>query len=153
MKPIIAVCHTPSDNTRLLAAALLRGMQAGTEQHDALCQLPPRDVEASHVLAAGGLIIGTTENFGSMAGLTKDFLERIYYPCLEKTQGLPVGIYIRAGQDGRGTARQLETIITGLRWRMVQPMLTLRGPFEPGFADEVETLGCTLSAGIEAGIF
>ncbi|MEM6574159.1 MAG: flavodoxin family protein [Pseudomonadota bacterium] len=153
MKPILAVCHTPSDNTQMLAEALLRGMQAGTERHDALVQLAPRDVEASHVLEAGGLIIGTTENFGSMAGLTKDFLERIYYPCLENTQGLPVGIYIRAGQDGRGTARQLETVITGLRWRMVQPMLTLRGPFDAEFIDRVEMLGCTLSAGLEAGIF
>lgn len=153
MKPILAICHTPSENTRLLAAALLRGMTAGTEEHDALRLCEPREVGAEQVLEAGALIIGTTENFGSMAGMTKDFLERIYYPCLESTQGLSAAVYIRAGQDGRGTERQLETIITGLRWRLVQPMLTLRGPFDPVFAEQVEALGATLTAGVDAGIF
>ena len=57
------------------------------------------------VLTANAVIIGTTENFGYMSGLIKDFFERIYYPCLEKTQALPWALYVRAGKDGAGALR------------------------------------------------
>lgn len=153
MKPVTAVCHTPSPNTRKLANTLAAGMKACCEGPGRVNVIAPEAADADTVLGASGIIIGTTENFGTMAGLTKDFFERIYYPCLEQTQGLPVAVYIRAGEDGRGSAAQLEKIITGLRWRLVQPVLTLRGPWTDSFGEQVENLGGTVAAGIEAGIF
>ncbi|MFK7954981.1 MAG: hypothetical protein AB8B96_02705 [Lysobacterales bacterium] len=153
MSSIIAVCHTPSDNTVALARALNRGMQSAASALVSARVISPLDAGTDHVLNASAVIVGTTENFGTMAGLSKDFLERIYYPCLEKTQGLPVAVYIRAGQDGAGSAAQIEKIIAGLRWRLVQPILVLQGPYRTNFEQQVQTLGETVVAGIEAGVF
>ncbi|MEZ5450137.1 MAG: hypothetical protein R3E89_14595 [Thiolinea sp.] len=73
----------------------------------------PFEADADDVLAANGIILGTTENFGYMSGALKDFFERIYYPCLEQTQGLSVALYVKAGLDGTG-ACSVERILTGL---------------------------------------
>jgi hypothetical protein len=59
---------------------------------------------------------------------------------------------VRAGHDGTGTRRAVESIVTGLRWRWVQEPLSLRGEWQDGFVEEVEELGLYLAAGLEAGI-
>ncbi len=153
MTAILAVCHSPSNNTNTLAESLLLGLRTASEGRLSLRPLTPLSAGPQDLLEAAAIIIGTTENFGSMAGLSKDFFERIYYPCLERTQGLPAAVYIRAGQDGRGSAAQIEKIFKGLGWRLVQPVLFLRGPYQVAFERQVQTLGETMAAGIEAGIF
>lgn len=105
------------------------------------------------VLAADAIILGTTENFGYMSGALKDFFDRTYYPCLEKTGSLPFAVFIRAGNDGRGALVSIERIVKGLAWRQVQEPLICRGEWQPSFVDQCEELGMTVAAGIEAGIF
>ncbi len=153
MPNLLIVVHAPSDNTRILRDAVVRGASHPDVNAVALRIRAPMEAGPDDLLWAQGLILGTTENFGSMAGLMKDFLERIYYPCLEKTQGLPYALYIRAGNDGLGTRTAMERIISGLRWQPVQPPLLLAGEYHPGFETSCEELGQTMAAGLETGVF
>lgn len=153
MAKLLFLSHTPSVNTESLRDACLKGIQ-----HPEINELELRSMDyiscsIDDVLWAEGIILGTTENFGGIAGLTKDFFERIYYPCLEKKQGTPVAIYIRAGLDGQGTKQGLERILTGLKWKLVHDILILHGAYQESFLKDVEDLGMNFSAGLDARIF
>ena len=87
-----------------------------------------------------------------LPGALKDFFDRIYYPCLDHTQGLPYALVVRAGHDGTGTRRAVETIVTGLRWRAVRPALILRGTWQDAFVEEARALGALMAAGLDAGV-
>jgi len=118
MKRLLIVAHAPSENTRALRDAVERGARSETGIDVAV--VAPLQSGPDDVLAAQAVILGTTENLGYMSGALKDFFDRSYNPLLERTQGLPCAVYIRAGSDGTGTRRGIETILTGLRWRLVQ---------------------------------
>ena len=153
MKRLLIVAHAPSPNTQRLREAVLEGARdpqiAGIEVE----ALNPFDTGPEEVKAAQAIVLGTTENLGYMSGALKDFFDRIYYPCLEETQGLPYALYIRAGHDGTGTRRGVETIVTGLRWRAVQEPLICRGAFDEAFLGQCRELGTLMAAGLEAGVF
>ena len=152
-KRLLIVAHGPSPNTARLRDAVLQGARSDDSQSIDVEALSPFDTTPDHVLAAGAVILGTTENLGYMSGALKDFFDRCYYPCLEKTQGLAYCLYIRAGHDGTGTRRGVETITTGLRWRAVQEPLICRGDWQDGFVDQCHDLGAAMAAGLDAGIF
>ncbi len=152
-KQLLLVAHAPSANTLRLAEAVLRGARNPEIAGVAVRHVPPLEAGPADVLGADALVLGTTENLGYMSGALKDFFDRIYYPCLERTQALPYALYIRAGHDGTGTRRAVETIVTGLRWRAVRKPLICRGEWQESFVDDCEELGTLMAAGLEAGIF
>lgn len=152
MKPLVIIAHTPSSNTTALAGAATKGASDYAEGRK-IITASPLDVETDLVMGAAGLIIGTTENIGAMAGLTKDMFDRCYNDWLGHTDGLPVAIYIRAGLDGTATNRQIQSIASALHWRMIQPPLILHGPWQEGFLSEAGELSAAMAAGLDAGIF
>ena len=105
------------------------------------------------ILNADGLLIGTTENLASMAGATKDFFDRTYYDLIEKKAGLPTAIWIRAGHDGTGTLMQFNSIIKGLRWKLVQDILICKGNWNEKFIDQCTELSLGLAIGLETNIY
>ncbi len=152
-KQLLVVAHVPSANTLRLAEAVLRGARNPEIAGVAVRHLPPLEAGPDDVLGADALVLGTTENLGYMSGALKDFFDRVYYPCLDRTRGLSYALYIRAGHDGTGTRRAVETIVTGLGWRAVREPLLCRGEWQDTFLDDCEELGTLVAAGLEAGIF
>jgi multimeric flavodoxin WrbA len=152
-KRLLIVANRPSANTRSLSDAVVRGARHESIEGVQVQFREPLSAGTDDVLACDGIIIGTTENFGYMSGVVKDFFERIYYPCLEQTQGLPYAIYIRAGNDGSGAQSAVERIITGLRWSAIQPCLVLQGDYTQLFEADCEELGMLMAAGLETGVF
>ena len=157
---LLIVANTPSDNTRDLAEAVVRGARQSSPGPSLPGPLSieirfstPLDANSELVRQADAIIIGTTENFGAMSGLIKDFFERIYYDCLEHTQGTPFALYVRAGLDGQGTLEGVQRITTGLKWKLVQEPLLLHGKYSEDFVERCEALGEVIAAGCEAGIY
>lgn len=151
-KTLLIIAHAPSPNTEKLAQAAYKGANHPDLEVNVVLK-SPQDTQPEDVLKADAVLMGTTENLAYMAGLTKDFFDRCYYPVLEQKQGLPFAVYIRAGQDGTGTKRAMQTITTGLRWEWIQEALILRGEWQQDFTSQVEELAMTLAAGLEAGIY
>ena len=152
-KQLLLVAHAPSPNTERLRDAIAAGVAAAESEEIELVVRSPFEAGPDEVLAAQGVILFTTENLGYMSGALKDFFDRTYYQVLEEKQGLAYMLIVRAGHDGTGTRRGVETIITGLRWKAVQEPLICRGDFDEAFVGQCEEAGMLMAAGLDAGIF
>lgn len=151
-KKLLIIAHTPSNNTQAMMEATVKGASHSEVENVTVQSLTPLETQPEDIIGANAIIIGTTENLGYMAGLVKDMFDRCYYPCLDKTEGLPFAFYVRAGHDGTGTSSAIESITKGLRWRLVQAPLICKGDFQPAFMDQCEALGLSMAASLEAGI-
>ena len=151
-KKLLIIAHAPSENTKRLRDAIVRGAINPDISNVEVSLLAPLDTTAEDIKSAQAVIIGTTENLGYMAGLIKDVFDRCYYGCIGHTEGLPYTFYVRAGNDGTGTKRAIESIATGLRWRLVQQPLICKGEFSEAFVAQCEELGLTMAASLESGI-
>ena len=153
MPNVLIVSNCPSENTRRLQDAVVKGCRNDVLENTTVRALLPWVADAESVLWCDGIILGTTENFGYMSGAIKDFLERIYYPCLSLTEAKPVALFVKGGLDGQGAKTSVERILVGLKWKFIQPPLVMKGEFQHVFLSQCETLGMSMAAGLEAGIY
>jgi multimeric flavodoxin WrbA len=163
MKRLLVVYHSMTGAAEQLARAAADG--ARTETGVEVRLLRAREAGGDDVLAADGYLFATPENLATMAGLMKDFFDRIYYDALDRVNGRPYAALIAAGTDGAGAARQIERIATGLRLKQAAPPTIvrngaqtpeqIRAPKVVPAADlaVARELGTALAAGLAAGIF
>lgn len=150
---LLVVWFSRSGGTRALADALIDGAcdpEAGDV--DVIVRRAP-DATVDDVLRAQAIAIVTPTHFGYMAGFVKDFFERIYLACLDRTIGLPWLLIVKGTTDTSGAVTSVERIVTGLKWRAVAPPLTVQGDVEPEHLAAARELGQMLAAGLDAGVF
>ncbi|WP_424362155.1 flavodoxin family protein [Methylocystis parvus] len=153
LKRLLVVAHAPSANIQRMRDALLEGARSPEIEGVKTRALGAFETQPEDVTGARGVILLTPENLGYMSGAMKDFFDRCYYPCLERTEGLPYALCIRAGSDGTGTRLGVERIVTGLRWRPIQEPLICRGDWREDFIGQCRELGMLMAAGLDAGVF
>jgi multimeric flavodoxin WrbA len=136
-----------------MADAVVRGARHPDIENVELRVRPALDADARDLLWCDGFILGTPENFGYMSGAMKYFLDRIYYECLDKVDGRPYALFVRAGNDGTGAIASVQRILTGLSVKEVQEPVLIAGEFDETRLADCEELGMTMAAGLEAGIF
>lgn len=155
IKKLLIVAHCPSPNTQALADALFKGTQLDGISSVKTELKSPFDCDENDVLESDAIILFTTENFAYMSGALKDFFDRIFYPCLEQpanNEGKAYALMVKAGNDGSGTIAAVNKIITGLKWREVQPARLLKGDFKAEFLDQAQQLGATIAASLDADL-
>ena len=152
-KRLLVIAHTPSPNIQRMGAAICAGAGSPEIETVETRLLPAFETRPEDVWMAQAVILLTPENLGYMSGALKDFFDRCYYPCLERTQGMPYALCVRAGNDGAGTQRAVEAIVTGLRWRKMQEPVICRGEWRECHLEACHTLGAYMAAGLDAGIF
>ena len=150
---LLVVSHSRSGGTQALTDAFVAGATHDDIDGVEVRVLRAPEAGADDVRWADAVAIGTPENFGYMSGLVKDFLERIYYEVVDETPGLPYVLYVKASTDGSGAVRSVERIVTGLRWKAVQPAFVLVGDVRADDLAQCTELGMTIAAGLSAGIY
>ncbi len=150
-KRLLVVYHTQTGHTGRMAEAVLRGARQIEEVETVLRRAGEAGID--DLLGCDGLLIGTPENFGTMAGMVKDFFDRTYYPAEGRTLGLPYAVFVSAGNDGSGAVREIARIATGYGWKTVaEPVIARKALTDEDLA-RCEELGMGLAAGIAFGVF
>ncbi len=152
-KHLLIVYHSQSGTTTRMADAVIEGARHPDIENVEVRVVSPLEAGADDLLWADALVLGTPENFGYMSGAMKYFLDRVYYPCEGKVEGLPWALFVRAGNDGSGAISSIRRILKGLAVREVQEPVLIAGEFDESRLDECRELGMTMAAGLEAGVF
>lgn len=134
-----------------MVEAVERGVTEAGEDVE-LRALPALEAGIEDLLWANGLLIGTPEHFGYMAGAIKDFFDRTFYPAQSRTEGLPYAIFVSAGNDGTGAVSSIERIALGYRWKKCAEPLVVKGDLSDEDLQRCGELGQTLAAGLALGI-
>jgi multimeric flavodoxin WrbA len=157
-KRLLILYHTQFGATAQMAQAAFDGARSIEETDTVLRRAA--DAGVADLTAANAFIIATSENFGGMAGMVKDFLERTFYPCEGKLEGRPYAVLVCAGTDGTGAMRDVDRVATGWRLHKVHPGLIHKSGVTAQpvtVPDDVlaqcREIGATLAAGIAAGIY
>ncbi len=163
MKRLLIVWHSHTGGSRQMAQAAAAAAQ--TEDGVDVRLQHATETRPEDVLAADGYLFSMPETLATMAGLMKDFFDRIYYPVLDRVNGRAYAALICAGSDGTGAARQVERIATGLRLKAVAPPVivithaqtpeSIRAPKTIRAEDlaRCTELGAALAAGLSTGVF
>ena len=152
-KHLLVVYHSQSGSTSRMAEAVIRGATSQDVSGVEVRVKSALDAVSEDLLWADAFILGTPENFGYMSGAMKYFLDRVYYDCEGKVGGRPYALFVRAGNDGSGAITSLQRILSGLSVREVQEPVLIAGTFDEDRLHDCETLGLTMAAGLEAGVF
>jgi multimeric flavodoxin WrbA len=158
MKRLLIVYHTQFGGTAQMAEAAFAGARSIVEVDTVLLRAAAAGV--ADLIAAHALLVAASENFGGMAGMVKDFLERVYYPCEGKLAGRAYAALVCAGTDGSGAMRDIDRVATGLRLHKVHPGLIHKSgqtaqpvTIPPDVLARCREIGATLAAGLATGIY
>ena len=151
---LLIVQHAPSDLLASLAAAVEEGARdpelaaaAAEAGHDLEVRaLSPLEATSEELLAADGVICGTSANFGYISGALKHFFDVTFRECHEATRGLPFAYWIRGGHDVTGAVTAMESITGGYGWSQVAAPVTFVGPADEARLEAVRELGGTVAA-------
>jgi multimeric flavodoxin WrbA len=138
--------------TLALVQAVQRGVLATEEALD-VRTLSALQADATDLLWAQGLLIGTPEHFGYMAGAVKDFMDRTFYPVEGKVDGLPYAVFVSAGNDGSGAVSSIARIALGYKWKQIAEPVVVKGAVTEEALERCFELGQTMAAGLSLGIF
>ncbi len=153
MIKILIIYHSQSGNTKKMAQAVAKGVDTIENVRSVLKKASDADLE--DLLSCNGLVVGSPEYFGYMAGQVKDFFDRTFYPAQGKAKIFkkPYAVFISAGNDGTGAMTAIERIVLGYPLKKIHDPVVAKGPISEQVLSACEELGKTIAAGCEVGIY
>jgi flavorubredoxin len=143
---LLIVHHSPSPSTHALLDAAVRGASDPEITGVQVVRRAALSATAADVLAADGVLLGTTANIGYMSGALKHFFDQAYYQVLDDTKGLPYGLFVHGNLGTEGAVRAVRSIADGLGWRPVAEPLEVTGEPDNDALDACYELAATLAA-------
>jgi len=150
---LLVVFHSRTGTTQVLCDRAVHGATSAADDEVTMRVLGAFAAGPDDVLWAHAVLLVTPANFGYMSGALKDFFERIFHLCLDRTVGLPYAVVVKGDTDVDGAVASVERIAAGLRWRRALAPVAVVGTIGPADEDRAAELGATLAAGLAAGIF
>lgn len=151
MSSLLIVYHSQSGACATLARAVQSG--AGLEPECEVRVLRACDAGVMDLSRADGLVLIAAENSGSLSGGIKEFLDRVFYPAIDRSLVLPYALLVSAGNDGRSAAGQAERILSGIPFTIAMPAQIFRGEISEAATTAASETGQALAAGLQMGIF
>ena len=148
MARLLIVHHTPSPALHTMFEAVHRGATDPQLSGVDVVARPALIASAVDALEADGYVLGTPANLGSISGALKHFFDTVYYPCLDATVLRPFGVYVHGNNDTTGAMRMIESITTGLQWKLAQPPVLVVGEPSKADVDACWELGAALAASL-----
>ncbi len=145
---LLVVHHTASPTLHTMFQAVMAGATNDAIEGVDVVAKAALAATAVDVLEADGYVLGSPANLGYISGALKHFFDQIYYPCLDETAGRPFGCYLHGNSDTTGAARAIETITTGLEWKLAQKPVTVVGDLTKEDRDACWELGAAVAAGL-----
>ncbi len=129
MPRLLIVHHTPSPSVHSMLEAAKAGATDDAIEGVEVVVRAALHATATDALDADAYLLGTPANLGYISGALKHFFDEIYYPCIEETIGRPYGVYVHGNSDTTGAERAVESITTGLQWRLAaKPVRVIGDP-------------------------
>ncbi|MGQ0845861.1 MAG: flavodoxin family protein [Sporichthyaceae bacterium] len=146
MPTLLIVHHTISPATAELFEAVVSGAMDPEIVGVDVVRRAALSANASDVLAADAILLGTPANIGYMSGALKHFFDQIYYPVLDDTRGRPYGLWVHGNQGTEGAVRAVESIAGGLGWKRAAAAVEVSGAPSRADLEACRELGGSLAA-------
>ncbi len=145
MKKVLVVYHSQGGNTEALAEAVGEGASSvpdiGSEVKAAA------KTTAEDLISCDAVAFGTPDFFSYMAGMLKDFFDRIYYDALHKVDEKPYAAFVSHGGGGKAI-ESVERICGSLQLKKAVEPLTVKGKPDADALDKAKALGEALAESI-----
>ncbi len=153
MHTILIIYHSQGGTNKRMAEAVEAGVQAVDGARSSIKQAA--EAAGDDLIACDGLIIGSPEYFGYMAGAVKDFFDRTYESTHNRPDVFrkPYGIFVNAGNDGTGALSSIERICLGYKFKKVFEPIVHAGALTPDVLERCGEMGQTIAAGCVVGIY
>lgn len=151
---ILVVYHSQTGHTGKMAEAVAEG--AGSVKNVEVILKKAGDASLEDLLKCDGLAIGSPEYFGYMAGMIKDFFDRIYEEAHKREKEVfrkPYVVFISAGNDGTGASARIDRICRGFTFKRVSEPVISRGDVSSEDLEKCYALGRLIAAGCDMKIF
>jgi NAD(P)H-dependent FMN reductase len=157
MARLLIVHHSPTGTVRSLTDAVVAGAHDDAIEGVEVVVRPALEATAADVLAADGILLGTTANFGYMSGALKHFFDTIFLEAggalgEDGSAGssgggrVPFGLWVHGRYDTAGAVRSVLSIVGALPWTRAAEVLEVLGDVGPEHKAAGYELGGTLAA-------
>lgn len=160
MPSVLVVHHSPTRSVRALTDAVVAGAGDDAIEGVEVVVRPALEASAADVLAADGVVLGCSANFGYMAGALKHFFDSTFLEIggalgvdgsagadAAPTAGkLPFGLYVHGRYDAEGAVRSVLAITGALPWRQSAEVLAVLGDVGGSDTAAAYELGGTIAA-------
>jgi NAD(P)H-dependent FMN reductase len=154
---LLVVHHSPTPSVQALTDAVLAGAADPLVTGVDVVARPALSCTAADVLAADGVVLGTSANFGYMSGALKHFFDSTFLSiggalspdgsgAASSGARVPWALYVHGRYDTAGAVRSVESIVGALPWRRAAPVLEVLGDVGEAEVAAAYELGATLAA-------